>query len=115
MVWAARGSGNHSRPFTPAQACLGAGATPAAGCLEGRLCVPASPARRPRLGPAPGSSQCRQREVIYSRFRGEGSGLDRGLPKRIFFVDFFYCLKFYIFLLFSPPMDFPHPLPQEGF
>lgn len=49
MVWAARGSGNHSRPFTPAQACLGAGATPAAGCLEGRRCVPASPARRPRL------------------------------------------------------------------
>lgn len=44
MVWAARGSGNLARPFTSAQACLGA--KPARGGLEGRLCVPASPADR---------------------------------------------------------------------
>lgn len=44
MVWTARGSGNHTRPFTSAHACLGAGAKLAVGRPEGRLCVPASPA-----------------------------------------------------------------------
>lgn len=88
MVWAARGSGNHTRPFAPAQACLGAGATPAAGCLEGRLCVPASPTDR---------GSARRREVRSAGngrlftlgFEVRGAGRAGGSP-RGFFCRFFF-------------------------
>lgn len=76
MVWAARGSGNLARPFTSKQACLGA-----------PLCAPAPPADRSRAGKL---AMQRQREVTYSRSRGEGSELGRGLPKMIYFLYFFF-------------------------
>ena len=46
--------------------------------LAGWLCIRASPANR---GSARGSLQCRQREVIYVRFRGEGKAPGRGLSR----------------------------------
>lgn len=82
MVWADRGSGNHTRLPTSAPACLRAAAERA----EQR---PRVPALRPglvggwRRGAARGSLQCRRRAVIYARFRGEGRGLCGGLPRWI--------------------------------